>query len=318
MEMGWPWRWWKQPNDKNEIGYYLERILELIHSFQFDDFLLQNCKELEAIMKFGPMFQQVAQFMVPQPVRDRLKQVKTQAPNLIIDNFNLQQLNEASGPVINCDFFPIKIDKIPNGMSAQQFLEYFRLNINSFVTLTGLAAAKFYPYKDGQFDDKTHWEKRGTESVGALVSIDMANNGSVILSDYSNKVNEDGSQSHSFTFSTLETPLDLEHPVAGNRRFGIYSNPSSPNSFTFYTMGVDRTWDVWFRFLNFRNLGFIQADKLWSNIQDNLVSFINSNGGVASVYNPKEHISRPDFQDIEAYLMGNISLIELKKRLGCP
>lgn len=36
---------------------------------------------------------------------------------------------------------------------------------------------------------------------------------------------------------------DFEHPVAGNRRFGIYSDPDRPGEFVFYTMGVDRIWD---------------------------------------------------------------------------
>ncbi len=320
MNLGWPWKWWDLPYAKDENGFLHERKFELLFEFEKDDFFLKNCKEIEAIIKFGPMFQQIAQYSAPQTVIDRLTTLKNQSPNLIIDNFNLQQLEEATGPVVNCDFFPVKIDKLPNGMNAAQFLEYFRLNINSFITLTdifGGPAAKFDPYKVGQFDDTQQWLKQGTQSIGAVVHIDMANDGSVILSDYQNQMNVDGSQSHSFVFSTLETPLDLEHPVAGNRKFGIYSNPSSPNSFTFYTMGVDRTWDGWFKLLNIRNFGFIQADKLWNNIQDNLVSFINTQGGVASSYSPKEHISRPNYTDVEEYLKGNISIIVLKNRLGC-
>jgi hypothetical protein len=295
QSLGFPWKWWANPELKDENGYLFTRKAAILDGFNTDDFFLKDCKEVEAIIKFGPMFQQVAQFKAPQSVKDRLNWVRTKAPNLIIDNFNFQQLEEARGPVVNCDFFPLKIDKLPTGMNAAQFLDYFRLNINSFITLTGIGATKFSPYKDGLFDDSQQWLKSGPQSLGATVHIDMANDGSVILSDYSNMVNTDGSQTHSFTFSTLETPFDLEHPVAGNRKFGIYSNPSNPNAFTFYTMGVDRTWDGWFKMLNLNNYGFEQADKLWLNIQENLIKFINAMGGVASTFSQKSHISRPDY-----------------------
>jgi len=34
--------------------------------------------------------------------------------------------------------------------------------------------------------------------------------------------------------STVETPIDGDHPVAGNRRFGIYKTIENPNQWTFY------------------------------------------------------------------------------------
>ena len=150
-ELGWAWRWWNNPLQTDENGFLIERKFELLHQLKQNDLFLTNCAELDAIIRFGPMFQRIAQFKVPQGVKDRLNWVKTQAPNFIVGNFNLQQLEEASGPVVNCDFFPVKIDKLPNGMNAQEFLEYFRLNINSFVTLSGLGATSFNPYKSGIF-----------------------------------------------------------------------------------------------------------------------------------------------------------------------
>ena len=44
----------------------------------------------------------------------------------------------------------------------------------------------------------------------------------------------------------MKTPLDFKHPVAGNRRVGIYSDPDHPGEYVFYTMGVDRAWDLIF------------------------------------------------------------------------
>ena len=40
-----------------------------------------------------------------------------------------------------------------------------------------------------------------------------------------------------FTFSTMHTPNDGDHPVSGNRRFGIYNDPNG--GYTFYVGGLD-------------------------------------------------------------------------------
>ncbi len=69
----------------------------------------------------------------------------------------------------------------------------------------------------------------------------------------------------------METPLNFEHPVSGNRRFGIYSDPDHPGEFVFYTMEVDRIWDGafnfgdWLRELVVKKTGFDDADNLWSS-----------------------------------------------------
>lgn len=49
-------------------------------------------------------------------------------------------------------------------------------------------------------------------------------------------------------FLPLETVIDFEYPVAGNRCWGIFSDPDHPGEFVFYTMRVDRIWDGSFSF----------------------------------------------------------------------
>ncbi|ODT53308.1 MAG: hypothetical protein ABS68_06145 [Niastella sp. SCN 39-18] len=52
------------------------------------------------------------------------------------------------------------------------------------------------------------------------------------------------------------------HLVEGNRRFGIYSDPDHPGEYVFYTMGVDRAWDLIFDKGNNFISGFAKADSL--------------------------------------------------------
>lgn len=63
-------------------------------------------------------------------------------------------------------------------------------------------------------------------------------------------------------------------------------------------------------------LGF-RLVSLWSNVQDNLQSFINQNGGISSMYNPRSPHARPNWDDVKDFLEGKIDKSELRRRLGC-
>jgi hypothetical protein len=82
-------------------------------------------------------------------------------------------------------------------------------------------------------------------------------------------------------------------------------------------MGVDRTWDPFFKLGNTGNFGFADADALWKDIQSNMHTFIAQHGDTASEFNPVEYISRPKWSDVEDYLKSNIDLPTLKSRTGC-
>ncbi|WP_207422820.1 hypothetical protein [Desertivirga brevis] len=254
------------------------------------------------------MYQRVGSFSPSQEVLDRLNLVKQLAPNLPWDNFNVQNLSSATGAAVNMDYFPIRIQSLPTGLTARSLTEYFRMNINSFITKVGVG---FYPYQDGSFSDAVQWNKPFEQSVGSVIHIAMLNGGSVILSKY----HSDETRTR-FNFSTLETPLDYEHPVAGNREFGVFKNSNS-EEFTFYIMGVDRTWDWQFALGNMGHAGFDAADNLWRNVQENMIKFINNSGGQASYYSQHEIISRPQWADVQEYIFGQITLEELKRRMGC-
>lgn len=137
------------------------------------------------------------------------------------------------------------------------------------------------------------------------------------------RINQSGYQSHYFTISTLETITDFEHPLAGNRRWGIFSDSDHPGEFNFYTMGVDRIWDQAFSFGNWvkehatKKSGFDDADKLWSSLQQKMIQFIIDNGGQAGFYSKPRIIARPKWNQVERYLKGEIKFMALKEILGC-
>ncbi|NNU33811.1 hypothetical protein HK413_06035 [Mucilaginibacter sp. S1162] len=140
----------------------------------------------------------------------------------------------------------------------------------------------------------------------------MADDGTVIESDYQS--NNNGTF---FKFSTMTSPFDLNHPVSGNREFGIYPDPNNPGSYTFYTMGVDRVSDWIFVVGNTLFNGFRRTDQLWTAMQSNMINYINNHGGHAEFYGKKNYIARPNYNLVKDYLEGRISLAELKRRIGC-
>lgn len=310
--------------ERDVNGYLYSRISELQTILQEFPQALLPCDSLNImpLERYGSMWQNVAQFKPSQNVLNRVDSIKNVAPQwwLKVDNFAIQSLEDAKGAIVNCDFFPVRITKMPTGYTPESLLEYFRRHINNFID-PGLNCS-FGPYIDGPFNDVQKYIAPYEESVGTLWSLKLGGwnkpgiDGSVIESGYS-RYNSGGYQTHNFTFSTMTTPLDFNHPVSGNRRFGIYSDPDHPGEFVFYTMGVDRTSDWFFDVGNNMTKGFESADSLWTSLQNGMAKFINDNTGTASFYSKAQIIARPKWDEVKEYLKGNIDFLELKRRLGC-
>ena len=324
------------PVDAN--GYFYSRKLLLDSLLNVDKFGIEPCDSLTliAMQSFGTMYQDIAGYTPPQYVLNRLDSLRNiLGSTLNFDNWNVQTLDDADGAIVNCDYFPIKINSFPINpftnlpFTPLEFVEYFRNNINNFITppieitfncdfgipvpntptgVTWNDCNKFYqPY---------------SQSLGALWHLNIpgplgtSNDGSVIISDYKDTTYTGGSHSIYFTVSTLETPFDYEHPVAGNRRFGVFNTPANPNTWTFYTMGVDRIWDVPSEIANSLFQGFETADLLWGNVLGNLQSFIDSTGN-SQYYDQYKYVARPRWEQVEKYLRKEIDLQQLKTELGC-
>jgi hypothetical protein len=166
----------------------------------------------------------------------------------------------------------------------------------------------FSAYTDGNFTDNDKFYASFEQSIGALVHIDMLNDGTVVLSDYQR------TPSHtSYIYSTIMSPLDHMHPVSGNREFGITQNPNG--TYTFYISGVDRSSDLIFATVNNWSTSFHKADELWKNVRDKMTKFINDNGGQATRGETRR--AQPKWDEVKKYLKSLISFNQLKASLGC-
>ncbi|MGV0980707.1 hypothetical protein [Empedobacter falsenii] len=208
----------------------------------------------------------------------------------------LQDINNAYSTVVNMDYFPITIDKLPPGVTAEQLLNHIRTNINSFIDTD---YSYFEPYHWNGINDTDLWNS--SNPLGAVIGIDIKgpDNGSVVVTKYS---------SSGWTFSTIYDPTYLSHPVSGHRDFGFTKNTNG--SYTFYTRGVDRltNWDGEF-FQKFGNIPFTQADNLWKSFQNKITNYVNSKGGKANV--ETSQIKRPDWQTVIDVIVGEKPLSTL-------
>lgn len=208
-------------------------------------------------------------------------------------------INNAYSAVVNMDEFNVTINQLPymNGvqMSPQNFLQYVRTNINSFVD-TGLST--FTPYAHGSTFDAALWNSTNPE--GAVISIDIPFNSGSVITSYA--------AADQWIFTTIKEPWNGNHPVSGNRSFGYTANPNG--SYTFYVRGVDRLTDIW---MSMAQGGYVKpfdkADALWTSFQNGLTSFVNSHAGNASVVPATKY--RPDWSELKAVMKGEKPLSTL-------
>lgn len=218
----------------------------------------------------------LAQLIPFQGVIDKLNAVD----NNTIGDIDVQSITDASGAVVNMDYFPVTISKLPNNpntnkpYTAPQFLNHIRTNINDFIDTQ---YSEFSPSTITGFNEAVLWASNNP--VGAIIHINIpkAGDGSVICSDYSIS---------NWVFTTIEVPYNLfvqgydgKHPVSGNREFGFVVN--SDGSYTFYTRGVDRITTQVDALVaeNVFSDAFADPDKLWNSLKEGIYKYVQDNGG---------------------------------------
>ncbi len=260
-------------------------------------------------------WQSLAQHTAPQSAIDKIQGLKDNHEALLGD-WDIQYLNEAGGTVVNLDYFAVKITTLPNNpvtglqFTANEFLDYFRNNINDFSE----PLTTFEPYCEISAicqQETDLWNSNNP--LGAIVKLDislynglggniLSNDGVVVCAGY---------QTDYWRFMTMEAPYDGNHPVTGTRQFGIEQNLDG--SYNIYTRGVDRfnsyiqetAIDIFF------SDPFAFADNLWEHFQKTTNNFINSNGGISTINTPIHN--RPDWDKVKDVLQGNKPISDL----GC-
>jgi hypothetical protein len=215
-------------------------------------------------------------------------------------NWHIQNLNNAHGTVVNMDYFPVTINQLPAGYTAESLLEHIRTNINSFTN----DDAYFQPYP-GLSGESALWDS--PNPLGSILTIDLTpHDGSVITTANDN---------NKWIFSVIRSPLDTHHPVSGNREFGFTINPNG--SYTFYTKGVDRlTQSIFADIAYLASLAnfdlMAQADNLWESFQNEIKKFVDRKGGSSTVPTIRNQGDRPDWEKVEEFLKGKININQLR------
>lgn len=231
-------------------------------------------------------------------------------------DFNVQNVEDAAGVVVNMDYFPVTINTLPKKpgsnerFTPNEFLNHVRKNINNFINTN---YSSFTPSTVTGINESAIW--LSNNPVGAVLHINIPNgpgDGSVICSKYS---------SNQWIFTTIEVPYNLfmqgfdgEHPVSGNREFGLITNPNG--TYTFYTRGVDRITNGIDAFVadNVLKDAFANPDALWNSLKNKVHNYVQNNGG--SSVTPKDSdniINRPDWDEIKDVFSGKLPITDL----GC-
>jgi hypothetical protein len=271
----------------------------------FQEQLLQNpallleipCAQLQK-------WQTLTQHRPSQSVLDKLQAIKN---NYSIGDVALQSIQNASGEIVNLDYFPVKITTLPNNpltgqrFTAPAFLNYIRTHMNDFVdtSITG-----FSPSMITGFNETQIWNS--SNPLGGVIHLNIAlpgGDGSVICSLYN---------PNNWIFSTIELPYnpfsqqyDGQHPVSGNREFGFIQNADA--SYTFYTRGVDRITDALEALVaeNLVNEPFKNPDALWNSFKAGIYNFTQANSGSAIPPSTRQNaVYRPDWVKVREVLMG--------------
>jgi hypothetical protein len=190
-------------------------------------------------------------------------------------NMRVQVFEEATGPDVNLDYYPILVTKLPsvNGqqLTGEQLMRTIRMGIagQNPIFLDG-SLSTFEPY---DADDNTKWTS--ANPLGSVLFIDVAgpDNAAVVMTAF---------QDESWRFSTATTPRTGQHPVTGNREFAFVE--TTPGSYKYYTRGADRSSG----YLESQaavdeSLTYAKGDQLWRSFQQRVAAWVAAHDGVAKV-----------------------------------
>ncbi|QHI37377.1 hypothetical protein IMCC3317_27560 [Kordia antarctica] len=303
--------------DESAQNFVEEAIEEMMANpnLTFEEYIEQQVEDILEANPFALLeidcnqidhWQTLAQHIPPQTVKDKIEGLHANHEAALGD-WQIQSLEEAGGKVLNLDYFAVKVTTLPNNpvtgtqFNAQDFLVYFRKNINNFTN-----GSTFEPYCEipSICQQETNlWNT--TNILGAIVKLDIpayngvggdtfGNDGVVVCSEFTNNY---------WNFMTMEAPYDYSHPVSGTRQFGFETN--SDGSYNFYVRGVDRfnsrAQEIAAGIV-FGDDIFSKADELWETVQEKLSIFINANGGGSTIVTPVTN--RANWEKVKDVLQG--------------
>lgn len=194
---------------------------------------------------------------------------------LLPDNTSLAPFGtDIPWATINLDYFYVELCDLPEDLVPSELYSILRSVFSEELDLECNSDFELYPdYTNDQWVNNP---------VGVPFQIDIAgpNNGDVITTfeynlDENAAVYYDG---YHWIFTTIKGGINSDHPVSGNRKFGIFK--SSDNCWTFYTLGTDRLFPsklgVGIQGAIAELIGFASADALWSCVMENVGEYAES------------------------------------------
>ena len=194
----------------------------------------------------------------------------------------IQSIEAGNSSTTNFDYYAVKITTLPKSIKdGEQLFDFIRSNLGSF--LDDKTSFGGYSSAESQI-----WNS--TNPLGSVLSFDAKFTGlnlnlddaSVMTSSYYK-----GNGGGYWTFTTLSTRGDGEHPIAGTRQFGLTNNKDG--SYTFYVRGTDRGYGVATKVAGAETI-FKSAEITWSTVMSKVFNTVNNMGGSAVV--PSTPISK--------------------------
>jgi hypothetical protein len=245
-----------------------------------------------------------------------------------------QPITEGNVPLANIDYYGVEITSYPdfNNDGVQdseiQIYEAFR---NNFINLASGNVNDFQFDCDLPFNStdigSIEWEfvpvtsQDGLDFVSEnpiasilLIEADASGLGSLVADDGAIIVT--GFTNNDWTISTLYTTNNGSQPFSGNRQWGWYINQNG--NLELFTRAVDvATISKLLNVLSFGSTDtecqqetyYNVAEATWENMQQEMVNWVNSNGGVAAIV-PKTAV-RVDKEKIEELLTNNVTITEI-------
>lgn len=205
-------------------------------------------------------WQDLIEFQVPQDALDMLGN----------RGMSSLSLGGAFGALLNLDYFPIRITKLPvvdgEQLTADQFLELIRRNLHTNLMIS-TALGQFSPYAA---EDDTLWFSENPYRSVLRIDLLGPDNAAVVCAR---------AATDHWIFHTVATPETGAHPVSGQRMFGYLS--ATPGEFVFFTRGADRVTGVFDALVSEQI--FVFGAAIWTTFQAGVAGFVNSNGGEATV-----------------------------------
>lgn len=201
----------------------------------------------------------------------------------------VQKIESAAGHIVNFDTYAVDIKSLPNsGPSTQAGLfNHIRVNLPEFLDPS---VSTLGPFTAGANSDATDWAAEGNAPLGSVMVFKIPvfgpahEKGAVVTS-----ISEE--RRWVFTPVKIGSMNPGEHPVCGNREFGIRS--ATGMLAQIYTRAADRPTDHLFPP---ESEVFKGADALWRSFQKRVVDFIVAHGGAASAAAPVIH--RPSWESV--------------------